>query len=74
MYSMEETFSYGDAEASKTRPTQCSSLRKGGYVLLMGHPCKLVEKCTTSPGKHGPAKVRSIIGVSVVEKILNKLS
>jgi len=55
--SMEDTFDYGDAEASKTRPTQCSSLRKGGYVLLKNHPCKLVEKCTAAPGKHGPAKV-----------------
>ena len=25
------------------------------YVLLKGHPCKLVEKCTAAPGKHGPA-------------------
>lgn len=57
---MEETFGYGNAEASKTCPTQCSSLRKGGYVLLKGHPCKLVEKCTTAPGKHGPAKVMNI--------------
>ena len=54
---MEEQFGYGDASVSRTRPTQCSSLRKGGYVLLKGHPCKLVEKCTTAPGKHGPAKV-----------------
>ena len=55
--SMEDTFGHGDAECSQTRPTQCSSLRKGSHVLLKSHPCKLVEKCTTAPGKHGPAKV-----------------
>ena len=55
--SMEEQFGYGDADAAKSHPTRCSSLRKGGYVLLKGHPCRLVEKCTAAPGKHGPAKV-----------------
>ena len=54
---MEETFSHGDVAASKTRPTQSSSLHKGSYDLLKGHPCKLFEKSITAPGKHGPAKV-----------------
>ena len=55
---MENCFQNGDADTARTRPTQCSSLRKGGHVMLKGHPCKIVEMSTSAPGKHGPAKVR----------------
>ena len=64
--------SHGNAEASKTYPTPCSSLRKGGYVMLKGHPCKIVELLTSNPGKHGHSKVRDIahyISGSVLAKL-----
>ena len=47
----------GSADASLTTPTQASSLRKGGFVLLKGHPCKISGMSTSAPGKHGHAKV-----------------
>lgn len=43
--------------ASDTYPVQCSSLRKNGYVMIKGRPCKIMEMSTSKTGKHGHAKV-----------------
>ena len=47
----------GSANASLTTPTQASALRKGGFILMKGHPCKISHMSTSKPGKHGHAKV-----------------
>ncbi len=54
----------GDAGASLTYPAQCSSLRKGGHVMIKEHPCKIVEMSTSKTGKHGHAKVH-LIGIDI---------
>ncbi|KAF9596075.1 hypothetical protein IFM89_003171 [Coptis chinensis] len=46
----------GDAGASKTYPQQAGAIRKGGYIVIKGRPCKVVEVSTSKTGKHGHAK------------------
>eukprot|EP00178_Gracilaria_changii_P009604 TRINITY_DN27996_c0_g2_i1.p1 TRINITY_DN27996_c0_g2~~TRINITY_DN27996_c0_g2_i1.p1 ORF type:complete len:161 (+),score=35.89 TRINITY_DN27996_c0_g2_i1:137-619(+) len=50
----------GSSGASKTYPLQCSALRKNGYVMIKGRPCKVVEMSTSKTGKHGHAKVHLV--------------
>ena len=37
---------------------EIGGLKKGRYIVLDGHPCKIVNIQTSAPGKHGHAKVR----------------
>ncbi|EFZ04031.1 hypothetical protein MHUMG1_01578 [Metarhizium humberi] len=53
-------FESADAGASTTYPRQCSALRKGGFVVIKGRPCKIVEMSTSKTGKHGHAKVHLV--------------
>lgn len=59
-----ETFESVDAGSSLTFPLQCSALRKNGFVLMGGRPCKIVDMSTSKTGKHGSAKV-NLVGVDI---------
>lgn len=60
----DETFEQVGSGASQTFPQQASALRKNGFVLLKGFPCKIVDMSTSKTGKHGHAKV-NITGVDI---------
>merc|ERR1712137_430537 len=45
---------------SLSYPAQCSSIKKGGHVVIKDHPCKVVETSTSKTGKHGHAKVHMV--------------
>ena len=51
-----ETFDSADAGASLTYPQQAGTIRKNGYMVAKGRPCKVVDVSTSKTGKHGHAK------------------
>ncbi|XP_049850353.1 uncharacterized protein LOC126322536 [Schistocerca gregaria] len=59
-----ESFQKAASGASLSYPVQCSSLRKNGFVLIKGFPCKIVEMSTSKTGKHGGAKVH-LVGIDI---------
>jgi len=61
---MSDDLAPADSGASKTYPAQCSSLRKNGYVVMKGAPCKIVDMSTSKTGKHGHAKVH-LVGIDI---------
>jgi translation initiation factor 5A len=60
----QETFENVGAGASKTTPQQAGTLKKNGFVVIKGHPCKIVDYSTSKTGKHGHAKA-NIVGVDI---------
>lgn len=48
-------------------------LKKGKYVLIDDHPCRIVSVDKSKPGKHGAAKV-SVVAVSLFDDSKHSLS
>ena len=47
-----------------SKPTNVGSLRVGGYMIIDGQACRIVDITKSKPGKHGAAKARIVaIGV-----------
>lgn len=60
----------GESGASKTFPQQAGTIRKNGYVVIKGRPCKVVEVSTSKTGKHGHAKCHFVaIDIFTAKKI-----
>jgi translation initiation factor 5A len=52
----DEEFASTDSGASETYPMEGGQIRKGGYIMIKGHPCKVSDVSTSKTGKHGHAK------------------
>ena len=52
----DEDFSAAGAGASDTYPLEAGQIKKGGYIMIKGHPCKVTNVSTSKTGKHGHAK------------------
>lgn len=52
----DETFDSTDAGSSHTYPMEGGQIRKGGYIMIKGRPCKVSDVSTSKTGKHGHAK------------------
>ena len=59
-----EQYDENASGASDTFPMQASALRKNGFVVMKGFPCKVVDMSTSKPGKHGHAKVH-LVGIDI---------
>lgn len=53
-------FSQTDSGSSMTYPVQAGTVRKGGYIMIKGRPCKVVDVSTSKTGKHGHAKAHFV--------------
>jgi translation initiation factor 5A len=53
---------------------QCSALRKNGFVVIKGRPCKIVDMSTSKTGKHGHAKVHLVATDIFTQKKYEDLS
>jgi len=48
----------GDAGASQTVSVEAGQIRKGGYIMVKGKPCKVRDVSVSKTGKHGHAKCK----------------
>jgi len=62
----DEHFEQAGSGSALTYPIQCSALRKNGYAMLKGKPCKIVDMSTSKTGKHGHAKV-NLVGIDIFD-------
>ena len=52
----DETFETTDAGSSHTYPMEAGQIRKGGFIMIKGNPCKVSDVTSSKTGKHGHAK------------------
>ncbi|KAL3937498.1 MAG: hypothetical protein SGBAC_007410 [Bacillariaceae sp.] len=45
-----------DAGASATIPMEAGQVKKGGFMMIKGKPCKILSISVSKTGKHGHAK------------------
>lgn len=49
-----------------TKVTEPGQIKVGGYIIMDGEACKVVDVSTSRPGKHGHAKFR-IVAVGLMD-------
>ena len=51
-----------------SKPVDVGSLRVGGYIIVDGEPCRIVDITKSKPGKHGSAKAR-VVAIGVFDSV-----
>ncbi len=51
-----------------SKPVDVGSLRVGGYMIIDGEPCRIVDLTKSKPGKHGSAKAR-IVAIGIFDGV-----
>jgi translation initiation factor 5A len=51
-----------------SKPVDVGSLRVGGYMIIDGEPCHIVDIAKSKPGKHGSAKAR-IVAIGIFDGV-----
>lgn len=51
-----------------SKPVDVGTLRVGGYMIIDGEPCHIVDITKSKPGKHGSAKAR-IVAIGVFDNV-----
>src|SRR3989337_2194407 len=51
-----------------SRPVDVGELRVGGYMMIEGEPCRIVDIAKSKPGKHGSAKAR-IVAIGIFDGV-----
>lgn len=51
-----------------SKPVDVGSLKVGGYMIIDGEPCHIVDITKSKPGKHGSAKAR-IVAIGVFDGV-----
>jgi len=59
--------SAGGVGSALVFPIQAGALKKGDYMCIKGHPCKIIEVTVSKTGKHGHAKA-SITALDIFTK------
>lgn len=56
MSDAEDDYDAADSGAADCTPIEAGAARKGGFLVIKGRPCKIVDMSKAKVGKHGAAK------------------
>ncbi|KAJ1467665.1 eukaryotic translation initiation factor 5A-1/2 [Baffinella frigidus] len=60
----DDDYDAADSGAANCTPLAAGDARKGGFILIKGKPCKIIDCSKAKVGKHGAAKCH-FIGVDI---------
>ncbi len=74
----EEEFDAADAGAADSTPIRAGEIKKGGFVVIKGHPCKVCQRgsCSSGAAASRPAvslRARAMFPTELVHPLLSLL-
>eukprot|EP00960_Hanusia_phi_P058931 764022-Hanusia_phi.AAC.1 len=62
--SSDDDYDAADSGAADCTPIEAGAARKGGFLVIKGQPCKIVDVSKAKVGKHGAAKCH-FVGIDI---------